>query len=87
MEPAGVARANAVITAAHGRTRDQAEEAMAAVRAALGEAEFEREAALGRALSLDETVELARELARRGEQREVGGSGSRRADSNRLRGP
>jgi predicted ATPase len=67
---------------ASGIRRDQAEEAMAAVRAAIGEAEFEREAALGRALSLEETVELARELARLGEQSGVGGSGSRRADSN-----
>ena len=54
---------------ASGIRREQSEGAMTAVRAALGEAEFEREAALGRALSLDETIELARELARLSEKR------------------
>jgi predicted ATPase/DNA-binding SARP family transcriptional activator len=53
---------------ARGVRRDQAAEAMTAVRAAIGEAEFEREAALGRTLSLDETIEIARELARLSEQ-------------------
>jgi predicted ATPase/class 3 adenylate cyclase len=69
---------------ASGVRRELSGDAMAAVRAAIGEAEFEQEAALGRAQSLDETIELARELAVLANRAEVGGSGSRRANSNRL---
>jgi predicted ATPase/class 3 adenylate cyclase len=45
-----------------GLQREQAERAMSAVRAAVGEAEFEQELERGRALTLDEAVALAREV-------------------------
>ena len=49
---------------ASGIRRDQSDRAMSAVRAALGQEGFDREVRQGRALSLDETVELSHELAR-----------------------
>jgi class 3 adenylate cyclase len=44
---------------------------MSAVRAALGQEGFDREVGRGRALSLDETVELSYELARLAKPGEV----------------
>jgi predicted ATPase/class 3 adenylate cyclase len=56
---------------ASGIRREQSDRAMSAVRAALGQEGFDREVERGRALSLDETVELAQELARLATTREV----------------
>ena len=56
-----------------GSASDQSDRAMSAVKAALGQEGFDREVGRGRALALDETVELARELARLAESREITG--------------
>ena len=66
---------------ASGIRRDQSDRAMSGVKAALGQEGFDQEVERGRTLSLDETIELAHELAQLAKTGEISANGDDSAES------